>query len=674
MRRETPGMLDVLLAVPLELPSGNAVFCSFLFSANFYYPSFDYVNGIVPIPFAYINEPGVNDGSKHRIELPPAYRQFGDVVEDEKKVNGTEKLVKNKKDKKPKTKRKSRSLLKNYFMSRRRFYKMMETNMNSSGLQGSDCLLRAICETSEASFAYHNGVIGNIVDILFLPSASKDEKLPKKYYRAETDGKTSGCDANNSNAVDKVTHEKYVDFGKFNKNYEQLIRMDIAKQVAKLGDDGKAVVLTGKSKEIGDKQLSKIALNEELSEHLSYNRTTPDARNPLCRNHFYDLNSLPTTSVVIIFYNEPYSVIVRTIHSVLNTCDRRILKEIILVDDGSTLEDDKGKLDYYIDTRLPTDVVKVLRLKSRMGLIRARLAGARLAKGDVLVFLDAHCEGVVGWLEPLLQRIKESRSSVLVPIIDVIDAKDFHYSVNGYKHFQVGGFSWSGHFDWIDVTNREKKRRRESCDYEEEICPTYSPTMAGGLFAISRDYFWEIGSYDEQMDGWGGENLEMSFRIWQCKFEFILLRLTQLKVAAANINLCLDDLQSTSDDPYNMGVYVCHRPNVTKSQFFSLTNEGVLRSEEACATVQNSSSSKNYVVMVACSSNSKLNEKWEMTQNHQIRHIATDMCLDHIGLHMQDHVFVRKCDAALIFCFNEEITNRKIVSHFTKQKMLNGIN
>lgn len=86
----------------------------------------------------------------------------------------------------------------------------------------------------------------------------------------------------------------------------------------------------------------------------------------------------------------------------------------------------------------------------RLGLIRARLAGARVATGDVLIFLDAHCEANIGWCEPLLQRIKESRTSVLVPIIDVIDAQDFKYNTNGYKSFQVGGFQWSGHFDWID--------------------------------------------------------------------------------------------------------------------------------------------------------------------------------------------------------------------------------
>ena len=37
--------------------------------------------------------------------------------------------------------------------------------------------------------------------------------------------------------------------------------------------------------------------------------------------------------------------------------------------------------------------------------------------------------------------------------------------------------------------------------------------MAGGLLSIDREYFYEVGSYDAGMDIWGGENLEMSFRV-----------------------------------------------------------------------------------------------------------------------------------------------------------------
>ena len=37
--------------------------------------------------------------------------------------------------------------------------------------------------------------------------------------------------------------------------------------------------------------------------------------------------------------------------------------------------------------------------------------------------------------------------------------------------------------------------------------------MAGGLLALDRKYFFDLGAYDPGMDIWGGENLEMSFRV-----------------------------------------------------------------------------------------------------------------------------------------------------------------
>jgi Glycosyl transferase family 2 len=155
---------------------------------------------------------------------------------------------------------------------------------------------------------------------------------------------------------------------KINK-YELEIQRDLKKQQEDpdLGADGKIAHLKDPDDiEMGEKQLAKIALNEELSNHISYNRTLLDSRHPACRKKTYDISLLESTkaSVIIIFFNEPYSVLIRTVHSTINTSPPSLLKEVILVDDGSSNIELKHKLDYYVKTRF-SDKVKVLRLKNR---------------------------------------------------------------------------------------------------------------------------------------------------------------------------------------------------------------------------------------------------------------------------------------------------------------------
>lgn len=58
-----------------------------------------------------------------------------------------------------------------------------------------------------------------------------------------------------------------------------------------------------------------------------------------CKEKKYDYDRLPTTSVVIAFYNEAWSTLLRTVYSVLETSPDILLEEVILVDDYS----DRGK-------------------------------------------------------------------------------------------------------------------------------------------------------------------------------------------------------------------------------------------------------------------------------------------------------------------------------------------
>ena len=68
-----------------------------------------------------------------------------------------------------------------------------------------------------------------------------------------------------------------------------------------------------------------------------------------------------------------------------------------------------------------------------------------------------------------------------------------------------GGFDWELWYKRIPIP-RELKPKDLSDPFD-------SPVMAGGLFAIDREYFAELGYYDAGLEIWGGEQYEPGFHI-----------------------------------------------------------------------------------------------------------------------------------------------------------------
>ena len=101
---------------------------------------------------------------------------------------------------------------------------------------------------------------------------------------------------------------------------------------------------------------------------------------------------------VICFAEEMWSSLFRTVWSVLDRTPKALLVEIILVNDASTADWLQADLTQYLAGMPP--VVKMVMAPNRSGLIRARTIGAQQAHGDVIVFLDSHCEAADGWYVP----------------------------------------------------------------------------------------------------------------------------------------------------------------------------------------------------------------------------------------------------------------------------------
>lgn len=272
------------------------------------------------------------------------------------------------------------------------------------------------------------------------------------------------------------------------------------------GEMGKAVVIGKEEEQLKNEEFKLNQFNLLASDKIALNRSLADVRLAQCHGKLYP-KKLPMTSIIIVFHNEAWSTLLRTVHSIIRTSPPQLLQEIIMVDDASDRDHLGKQLDDYVSTL--EKPVHVLRTGKRSGLIRARLLGAAKASAPVITFLDAHCECTEGWLEPLLARLVEDRTRVVCPIIDVIHDDTFEYIPA--SDMTWGGFNWKLNFRWYRVPQRELDRRKG-----DHSLPVKTPTMAGGLFSMDKEYFELLGKYDPGMEIWGGENLELSFRIWMC--------------------------------------------------------------------------------------------------------------------------------------------------------------
>ncbi|MGH0119571.1 UNVERIFIED_CONTAM: hypothetical protein FKN15_032396 [Acipenser sinensis] len=270
----------------------------------------------------------------------------------------------------------------------------------------------------------------------------------------------------------------------------------------------------------------------------------------------------------------------------------------------------KEPLDDYVKQ---LHIVKVVRQKERKGLITARLLGAAVATGDVLTFLDAHCECFHGWLEPLLARVAENYTVVVSPDITTIDLNTFEFmkpSPYGQNHNR-GNFDWGLSFGWEGLPDHEKKRRKD------ETYPIKTPTFAGGLFSISKEYFYYIGSYDVWQCGGQLEIIPCSVvgHVFRTKSPHTFPKGTQV-IARNEVRLAevwMDDYKE-----------IFYRRNQQAAQ---MAKEVKNMGKESCLDAGENNEGGKQLILYPCHGLGG-NQYFEYSTHHEIRHnIQKELCL-----------------------------------------------
>jgi len=193
-------------------------------------------------------------------------------------------------------------------------------------------------------------------------------------------------------------------------------------------------------------------------------------------------------SVVIISRNEG-NELKRTVENFDDTLPEG--GEIVVIDDGST----DCSADRVVSRR---GRIRLLRVEN-YGVARARNLGARKARGDVIVYADAHLRLQPYWWRPMVEVLENPKVGGVAP------------GIIGFRPSRVG---YGLTFQDTRLEVRWQRRRPRG--------PVAAPIIPGCCFATRRDVVEATGGWDDGQLQRGNVDNEGCVRLWLLGYDLMI--------------------------------------------------------------------------------------------------------------------------------------------------------
>lgn len=132
----------------------------------------------------------------------------------------------------------------------------------------------------------------------------------------------------------------------------------------------------------------------------------------------------------------------------------------------------------------------------------AKQTGGDAALGEFIGFFDCHVAPNQGWHKEIIKLLTGHSRRLVVPTITDLDIDTWDEKMSSSSNSKCY-IDWNAEFMWFEDNS------------------DFIPVISGGLVATSRDWWQASGGFDEQMRGWGGENVDQSLRAWLCGGDII---------------------------------------------------------------------------------------------------------------------------------------------------------